>query len=77
MALTLWCRWPDCRKGYASVEEIPPICPACGREADWTTREQPRVAFKLTRDDVRFLRMLRIRPDVADQHLGASEEDGA
>jgi hypothetical protein len=73
MALTLWCR--ACHAGYASVGEIPTICPACLSEADWTTREPPAVAYKLTRDDIDWLRSGGIQPD-ADPPL-LPEDDAA
>ena len=63
--LTLWCI--KCWAGYASIGDIPAVCPGCDQETRWTTRvpvASPRVPYRLTRDDVRFLTTVGIKPDV-------------
>lgn len=71
MARTLWCRYEDCQKGYASVAgDRPKICPACERPEAWSTRypvSTPiRTRYVLAASDRRFLRSLRIAVDEAD-----------
>lgn len=58
-----------CFTGYASIGEIPVKCPACDRVTRWTTSlplDRPKVPFALTLNDRRFLRSLRIDPEVPD-----------
>lgn len=53
--MTIWCRW--CKVGYASVGELPPICPSCDAPAEWVTDPWP---FKLTVNDRQFLKSIRV-----------------
>jgi hypothetical protein len=66
--VTLWCGYPRCGKGYASVAgDIPKICPACEKPGRWrtevsvprrhTTRTFP---YDLSAYDTRLLKLLRI-----------------
>lgn len=61
----LFCR--KCNVGYASVGEIPLVCPSCELATSWSTTppyaRDPKVPYKLTRDDRVFLRVQAIRPD--------------
>lgn len=65
MALvTIFCK--SCWAGYASLGEIPAICPNCEQETTWTTfarQAGPTTPYRLTVDDRRFLRETKIRPD--------------
>jgi hypothetical protein len=61
--LVIFCKL--CRAGYTSIGEIPSYCPHCYKPTSWTTfapPDVPRVPFKLTVDDKRLLRQLRIAP---------------
>lgn len=60
-AITLWCR--ACDTGYASVGETPTLCPECKEIPNWTTTPP----YKLTVNDRRFLRMLRIDPECGER----------
>src|SRR6185295_13917667 len=76
MAKTLFCRYPDCQKGYTSVGgEKPLVCPNCEMPARWTTTEpssppmpprakDPFKMYLLSSNDRRILRSLRIAADV-------------
>lgn len=61
----LYCR--KCHVGYASIGEIPPLCPSCLTPTSWTTTapfaREPKVPYKLTRDDRIFLKVQAISPD--------------
>ena len=75
MAETLWCRYPDCQIGYASVAgERPLVCPNCEQPARWTTTEpaappmpkrgrDPAKVYRLSTNDRRFLKAVRIASD--------------
>lgn len=76
MARTLWCRYEDCGKPDDSFAgEQKATCPACGRDARWTTdpnglrerrkhAKRPRVKFDLTENDYRlFLKRIKIAAD--------------
>lgn len=64
MARLLWCR--NCAIGYASVGgDVPTICPQCATTpARWTTMapvsDVPRIRWRLTYNDRRFLKALKI-----------------
>lgn len=52
----LWCQ--ACQEAYESRGEVPTLCPRphCRRVPNWTTTPP----FKLTVNDTRFLRSIRI-----------------
>lgn len=56
-----------CGTGYASIGEVPPVCPACEQETTWTTVPSgyaaPKPDYKLTLNDMRFLRSMKILAD--------------
>jgi len=55
--VTLWCQ--ACKTGYASVGEVPFLCPECHGIPYWTTSPP----FKLSRNDKSFLKSIRITQD--------------
>lgn len=55
----LWCR--TCVTGYASVGELPALCPNCGQPANWSDTLEPRVRYELTFNDKRFLRSINVQ----------------
>lgn len=63
--VTLYCK--KCSAGYASLGEVPRVCPACEQETSWTTAmpmsSDPRVPYEVSLNDRRFLRSLRISPE--------------
>lgn len=63
-ATILYCTRRDCRAGYASLGEVPRICPACQQDTRWTTvapiADHPNTPFRVNINDRRFLRSLRI-----------------
>ena len=62
-----------CNECYRSYGTRPYVCPRCLRATVWRTTPQsdvPRVAWVLTAQDVVFLRINKIAPDLPD-------EDGA
>jgi hypothetical protein len=69
MAHVLLCR--KCGHWYQVVRQIPDICPHCEQSASWTTDPDPDKPFKLTENDKKFLRSIRIATN--NDH----EEDGA
>lgn len=55
--VVLFCR--ACDTGYGSAGETPTLCPKCGQVPNWTTLPP----YKLTVNDQRFLRSIRIAPE--------------
>lgn len=55
-----WCA--RCHAGYASVGELPHVCPNCEQPAFWLsfTESSPLVAWELTYNDRQFLRQIRV-----------------
>jgi hypothetical protein len=53
----VYCRL--CDVGYASISELPKVCPSCERPTKWTTMPP----YKLNEDDRLFLKLNRIRQD--------------
>lgn len=65
-SVILYCKRPECGKGYASVGDLPVHCPACGHETKWTTSppyKPPVKGWAPTVNDRRFLRSGRIDPE--------------
>lgn len=61
MARLVYCK--KCDVGYASVGgDYPKFCPACEQPAFWTTTVPRRKHFRLSENDRKFLRSLRIEP---------------
>jgi hypothetical protein len=64
--LVLHCR--HCQQAYRHVTgTLPDACPTCGQESDWsavTVEHEPRVPFNLSRNDRKFLKSIRIDPEV-------------
>jgi hypothetical protein len=61
---TLWCVL--CGVGYASLGEVPAVCPECNQETRWNTSppyQPPRAHYVLSYNDRRFLRSLGIQTD--------------
>lgn len=40
-ARLIWCTWPDCLAGYASLGERPRVCPVCDRPTHWSHARGP------------------------------------
>lgn len=66
----LYCKYDDCRIGYASVAgDVPSMCPACSRPAHWSTMQpeatyhEPLSPWNVSRNDRKFLKGLRISSD--------------
>lgn len=70
---TIWCRWADCAEAYVSVAgRLPDICPACSRQARWTTIApfkmtpnyfDPIKPYELTPIDQSFLKSIKVDPE--------------
>lgn len=74
MARLLYCRFVDCHEAYLSeAGKVPDVCPACSREAMWTTErpiglpppsevypEDPVKPYELSDWDRRLLKQLHI-----------------
>ena len=65
----LYCR--RCHQAYGSAGELPVVCPSCQQPTRWGTSpphsQAPaadRPPLRFTRDDVAFLRAMRIDPEV-------------
>ena len=52
--VVLWCQ--SCTSGYASVGEVPMICPECKQAPHWTTLKP----YKPTVNDAKFLKSIKI-----------------
>lgn len=70
MSKLLYCKYDDCRIGYASVAgDVPSMCPACSRPAHWSTMQPearyqpPKDPWKISVNDKRFLKGLKIRAE--------------
>lgn len=70
MAKELHCRYEGC--GHVEVRKggmLPLVCPGCGLTAKWSSEAVtentvvPRPSYKLTLNDRRFLRGLKIDPE--------------
>jgi hypothetical protein len=62
--VTLFCKL--CRQGYGCTGEPPAYCPLCRRETRWTLmapQTQPVDGWRVSENDRRFLRSLRIDPE--------------
>ena len=61
-SVILYCRM--CNQGYASVGELPALCPSCERPTRWSTMAAHTSGppLPLSVDDRRFLRSLHIEP---------------
>ena len=57
--IRIWCCWEDCRKPQMVSGDLPAICPECHEMANWTTTPP----YRLTRNDDRFLKSIRIDPE--------------
>jgi hypothetical protein len=73
----LYCR--KCSVGYTRVGDIPRICPTCVQETTWTTAPEnaidaPKIPWELNVMDVRFLRSIRIDPELSGSRSGAMEK---
>lgn len=57
-SVVLYC--VKCAAGYGSLGEIPPRCPACGRETRWTTTppraDTPKIPYTLNASDKKLLK---------------------
>jgi len=57
-AVVLYCT--RCDTGYASLGEVPPVCPSCLKSCRWTTTpphgDTPRIPYLLTRGDKKLLK---------------------
>ena len=73
----LYCR--KCSVGYASIGEVPPVCPGCERETTWTTvpkskKRDPLIPWTLSEMDSRFLRSIRIDAELPGRCVGLEEK---
>lgn len=63
--LLLWCK--SCHVGYASIGEIPSVCPSCGKSpAAWTTArpyDAPLTPFHNSETDRVWLQSQKISGD--------------
>ena len=63
----LYCKRVDCGAGYASVGEVPQVCPSCNQPTRWggspAHAQDGTAALVLTEKDRRFLRSYRIDPE--------------
>ena len=91
MSRLIFCRYPDCLVGYASVGgDQPRKCPSCGRHARWTTQvpkvaamsaegDEPIHPYVITYNDAKFLRRVHIEPEFGlpsdDTPLGGDTAD--
>jgi hypothetical protein len=57
---TIFCKF--CKVGYASLGELPPVCPECNAPAHWITEPAETWPFRLSRNDKQFLRSIRVEP---------------
>jgi len=55
--VVLWCQ--ACQSGYASVGEVPAICPECKQVPHWSTLKP----YKPSVNDVKFLKSIKICGD--------------
>ena len=66
MPLILHCR--HCQAAYRHVTGVlPESCPTCTKPADWqgiSVENEPRVPYKLSLMDQRFLKGIKIQPEV-------------
>jgi hypothetical protein len=68
--MVLYCEHKECGQPYASLGEMPLVCPACEQETTWSTEPveagqsgEASTPWQLTQRDVIFLRwVLRIDP---------------
>lgn len=63
-SVILFCKL--CGQRYASVGELPAVCPICDRPTKWSTMapHSSGPPLPLTVDDRRWLRSVRIDPEV-------------
>ena len=63
-SLIIYCTHAACRKGYASIGDLPVHCPSCGQETRWSTSppQSDVDGWKPTRDDLKFLKAAHIGP---------------
>jgi hypothetical protein len=68
-----WCRHEDCQQPQEGLlSKRPLFCPECGKHAAWATQPgvglipapKPIDGWKVSENDRKFLRSLRINPEV-------------
>lgn len=63
----LYCRRVGCGAGYASIGEVPQVCPSCNQPTRWGSSpphaQDWTAALVLTETDRRLLRSFKIDPE--------------
>lgn len=66
----IWCRYADCGVQHTVLMgRFPDACPACKRDARWSTMPpiaypDPLAPYDVNRNDARFLRSIKIDPEM-------------